>query len=345
MITKSAKNSQLVFMCKCCDYTTSRCNDYNKHLLTPKHLKNEKDNKMVEKRETKKSQQGFYCKMCHQSCSNKYKMEKHKLTAKHLKNEKFCLATTQIICPCGKEYKFASGLARHKLVCEKGGGIGVNAKTILELMKNNSEILKDNKEFKELVVDQNKHLIAIASAEKTTIINNTQNNNMTFNLNNFLNEKCKDAINMVDFIASLKVSFEDLENTGKNGLVKSLSQCITRELGKLDVYSRPIHCSDTSRKVLHIKNENEWQKDTDEHTATKKVLSKISHTMNLSQLLKWKDTYPSCELSNDKRNTLFLKIVRNMVEGEDETYEKVIKNISEKIAIDKGSHKNMMLMN
>ena len=344
MITKSAKNSQLVFMCKCCDYITSRGNDYNKHLLTPKHLKNENDNKMVEKRETKKSQQGFYCKMCHQSCSNKYKMEKHKSTAKHLKNEKFCLATTQIICPCGKEYKFASGLARHKLVCEKGGGLGVNAKTILELMKNNSEILKDNKEFNELVVDQNKHLIAIASAEKTTIINNTQNN-MTFNLNNFLNEKCKDAINMVDFIASLKVSFEDLENTGKNGLVKSLSQCITRELGKLDVYSRPIHCSDTSRKVLHIKNENEWQRDTDEHTATKKVVSKINHTMNLSQLLKWKDTYPSCELSNDKRNTLFLKIVRNMVEGEDETYEKVIKNISDKIAIDKGAQKNMMLMN
>ena len=228
----------------------------------------------------------------------------------------------------------------------------INTNTILELVKNNNdlvkntnELLKDNKEFKELVVDQNKHLIAIASAEKTTIINNTQNNNMTFNLNNFLNEKCKDAINMVDFIASLKVSFEDLENTGKNGLVKSLSQCITRELGKLDVYSRPIHCSDTSRKVLHIKNENEWQRDTDEHTATKKVVSKINHTMNLSQLLKWKDTYPSCELSNDKRNTLFLKIVRNMVEGEDETYEKVIKNISEKIAIDKGSHKNMMLMN
>jgi hypothetical protein len=340
-------------MCKCCDYTTSRGNDYNKHLLTPKHLKNENDNKMVEKRETKKSQQGFYCKLCHQSCINKYKMDKHKLTAKHLKNEKFCLATTQIICPCGKEYKFASGLARHKLTCLNGGG-GINPNTILELVKNNNEILKDNKEFKELLVDQNKHLITIASAEKTTIINNhnttqnTQNNtqnNMTFNLNNFLNEKCKDAINMVDFIASLKVSFEDLENTGKNGFVKSLSQCITRELGKLDVYSRPIHCSDTARKVLHIKNENEWQKDTDEHTATKKMLSKINHTMNFSQILKWKDTYPSCELSNDKRNTLFLKIVRNMVEGEDETYDKVIKNISDKIAIDKGSLKNMMLAN
>ena len=354
MITKSSKKTRPFFMCKCCDYTTSRGTDFNNHLMRPKHLKNENDNKMITKVGEKHSVHLFYCNLCDYSCSELYNFNKHNLTAKHLKNEK--LSTfNPFSCPCGKEYKFASGLSRHKLTCLNGGSDGINTNVIIELVKNNNELvkntnelLKDNKEFKELVVDQNKHLIAIASAEKTTIINNTQNNtqnNMTFNLNNFLNEKCKDAINMVDFIASLKVSFEDLENTGKNGFVKSLSQCITRELGKLDVYSRPIHCSDTARKVLHIKNENEWQKDTDEHTATKKVLSKISHTMNLSQLLKWKDTYPSCELSNDKRNTLFLKIVRNMVEGEDETYEKVIKNISEKIAIDKGAQRNMMLTN
>lgn len=350
------KKTRPFFICKCCDYTTSRGTDFNNHLLRPKHLKNENDTKIIKKVGEKHVGHEFYCNLCDYSCIEKYNFNKHNLTAKHLKNEKMSTAKP-FSCPCGKEYTFASGLSRHKLVCEnKEGGGGINTTAILELVKNNNELvkntnelLKDNKEFKELVIDQNKHLIAIASAEKTTIINNnTQNNtqnNMTFNLNNFLNEKCKDAINMVDFIDSLKVSFEDLENTGKNGFVKSLSQCITRELGKLDVYSRPIHCSDTARKVLHIKNENEWQRDTDEHTATKKVISKINHTMNLSQILKWKDTYPSCELSNDKRNTLFLKIVRNMVEGEDETYEKVIKNISDKIAIDKGSLKNMILAN
>jgi hypothetical protein len=249
------------------------------------------------------------------------------------------------VCICGKEYKFTSGLARHKLVCNQQQPLQPTPSFVFEL-------IKENKEFKEMLVEQHKQLIALAS-EKTTIINNhTQNNNntqnnMTFNLNYFLNEKCKDAINMVDFIESLKlkVSFEDLENTGKNGLVKSLTQCITRELGKLDVYSRPIHCSDSKRKVLHIKNENEWHRDADEHPATKRMLSKINHTMNLSQILKWKDTYPSCELSNDKRNTLYLRIVRNMVDDEDDTYEKVITNISDNFVIDKHSQTNMMLTN
>lgn len=349
MLKKSCEKSQQLFCCDFCHYKTSRSNDYAKHLLTAKHKKMEKHQEKIAKPRTKNSQRIYYCESCDYKCSNNYNFEKHKLTSKHLKNEK--LPETRapfFVCFCGKNYKFLKGLTRHKNVCKNV----VNENSIQEIVQKNNDLLKDNKEFKELLIEQNKKLMEIVSS-KTTIINNTQNisqnntqNNMTFNLNYFLNEKCKDAINMGDFIDSLKVTLEDLENTGKNGLVKSLTHCITRELEKLDIYSRPIHCVDKSRKVLHIKNENEWHRDTDGHAATKKVLSKINHKMNVSQIPKWKNIYPSCEIASDTQNTIYLKIVQNMiVDGDDNTYEKVITNISNKIFVNKGIQKNMMISN
>lgn len=270
-----------------------------------------------------------------------------------MKNEKLQQSrTTFFVCFCGKKYKFLKGLDRHKTVCKTNVNDNININSINEIVQKNNDLLKDNNEFKELLIEQNKKIMEIVSGN-TPIINNTHNisqnntqNNMTFNLNYFLNEKCKDAINMVDFIDSLKVTLEDLENTGKNGLVKSLTNCITRELEKMDIYSRPIHCVDKSRKVIHIKSENKWQRDTDGHIATKKVLSKINHKMNVSQIPKWKKIYPSCEIESDVKNTIYLKIVQNMiVDGEDNTYEKVITNISNKMFINKGIQKNMMVHN
>jgi hypothetical protein len=359
--------NQKKYACDLCDYKTCKKGNFEAHLLTRKHSILKEIHEKGKNGQPIKKQPTFECKVCNYICYTQYKIDRHLSTPKHEKKEKGQKGAAQKTypCPCGKTYKHASSLTKHSYTCNRepppapaSSGV-ITEELVLNLLKDNQEfkelLIQEKNNFKEFVNEQkqtNQHLIALASAEKTTIINNnnttqnnTQNNNMVFNLNHFLNEKCKDAINMTDFIESMKVSFEDLENTGKNGLVKSLSQCITRELGKLDVYSRPIHCSDSGRKVLHIKNENEWQRDTDEHISTKKLLSKINHTMNLSQILKWKDTYPSCELSNDKRNALFLKIVRNMVDDEDGNYEKIIKNISDKIVIDKGAQKNMMLTN
>jgi hypothetical protein len=353
--------NQKNYACDLCDYKTCKKCNFEAHLLTRKHSTLKEIHEKGKNGQHIKKQTTFECKVCNYICYTQYKIDRHLSTPKHEKKEKGQKGATQKTypCPCGKTYKHASSLTKHSYTCNRepppapaSSGV-ITEELVLNLMKDNKELkellIQEKKEFKEFVIEQNQHLIALASAEKTTIINNTtqntQNNtqnNMTFNLNHFLNEKCKDAINMTDFIESMKITFEDLENTGKNGLVKSLSQCITRELGKLDVYSRPIHCSDSSRKVLHIKNENEWQRDTDEHLSAKKMLSKINHTMNLSQIMKWKDTYPSCELSNDKRNTLYLRIVRNMIDCEDDNYDKVIKNISDKIVIDKGVQKNMM---
>jgi hypothetical protein len=345
MLKKSCENSQQLFFCDLCDYKTSRKYDYANHLFTTKHKKNEKHKKKVATPRTEKSHRIYYCENCDYSSSNTYNFEKHKLTAKHLKNEKLPeTRSTFFVCYCGKKYKFLTGLTRHKIVCEKVD----NVNSIQEVIQKNNELLKDNKEFKDLLIEQNKKIMEIVSS-KPTVINNTQNNtqnNMTFNLNYFLNDKCKDAVNMADFIDSLKVTLEDLENTGKNGLVKSLTHCITRELEKMDIYSRPIHCLDKSRKVIHIKNENKWQRDTDGHTATKKVISKINHKMNVLQIPKWKNIYPSCEIASDTKNTIYLKIVQNMiVDGDDNTYDKVITNISNKMFINKGIQKNMRIGN
>ena len=286
---------------------------------------------------SQKSQKKYVCIICDYNTINKYDYTKHNLTPKHKKmyqmvkndNEKSQKSQqNNNICSCGKEYKFSSGLARHAKKC---------ATIPNDYM---FELLQDNKEFKELMIEQNKQIIALteknANQPVQHIQNNTQNiqnNNVTFNLNYFLNTTCKDAINMKDFIESINVNFNDLENTGKNGFVKSMTQVITRELGKLEACMRPIHCSDVKRKVLHIKNENEWRKDTDQCVNAKKMVSSIAHKTNVLQIPLWVTANPQSQIYDDKLNDFYFKIVGNSMDGSDETYDKIITGVSGKIHV------------
>jgi hypothetical protein len=285
----------------------------------------------------------YHCLCCNYSTCHKGDFNKHNLTSKHIKRIA-CFKEGSHVCLCGKAYKHSSSLTKHKHKC------GVVLKSQhgelpgeIDGEKNASFLL----EIRNLIVDQHRELIAlIEKIAAQTKFSNIQLHSSsssqpdispqetTFNLHSFLNENCKHSINMKEFIESLKVNFADLENTGKYGFIKSMSQFITRELGKLDVYTRPIHCSDVSRKVLYIKNEDIWQKDTDAHVMTKKIISSMNHKMNVSQILDWKNAHPTCEYSDDKLNTLYLKIIRNSM-GDDDAYEKIITHLSEKIAINK----------
>lgn len=348
MLKKQAKKYQKVslekvspdFFCEVCDYTTIYKSNLNKHNLTASHIS--KIHKVSQVSALKVSVT-HKCEMCDYTTIYKSNLTKHKTRASHFEVSPKVSSSlnTNFTCFCGKEYQYITGLKKHKLKCNSVFGENT---TILEILKNNNEILKDNKEFKDLIMEQNKQILALASEKMT--IHNTQNiqniQNNTFNLGHFLNEKCKDAMNMSDFINSINVTFADLENTGKNGFVKSMTQCITRELQKLDIYSRPIHCSDTKRKVIHIKDKNVWDKDTDEHATTKHFLSKINHKMNFLQIFNWKNKYPNCEYADDKMNTLYLKIVGNSSDCEGDTYEKIITNFSDKITIDKKECVNMI---
>ena len=348
MLKKQEKKYQKVslgkvsagFLCEVCDYTTIYKSNLTKHNLTASHISKIQQVSQVS---TQKVSVNYKCEMCDYTTIYKSNLNKHKTRASHFEvspkvSDKLNTAFT---CLCGKEYQYSSGLKKHKIKCSIAFGENT---TILEILKNNNEILKDNKEFKNLIMEQNKQILALASEKRT--IHNTQNiqniQNNTFNLGHFLNEKCKHAMNMSDFINSINVTFADLENTGKNGFVKSMTQCITRELRKLDIYSRPIHCSDTKRKVIHIKDKNVWDKDTEEHSTTKYFLSKINHKMNFLQIFNWKNKYPNCEYADDKMNTLYLKIVGNSSDCEGDTYEKIITNFSDKITIDKKEGVNMI---
>ena len=167
--------------------------------------------------------------------------------------------------------------------------------------------------------------------------------NITFNLNYFLNEKCKNAINMSDFIDSMETSFKDLENTGKNGLVKSISQYITRELSKLDICDRPIHCSDIKREILYIKDDNKWVKDGGEKEILKKAVKQIANK-NIMQINEWRKANPSCTDSESKQNDLYLKIVSNSMSGstKEEQFDnlnKIMSKVSKEVVIEKTSQK------
>ena len=291
---------------------------------------------------TPKTPKKYVCIICDYATRNKCDYSRHNLTPKHKNlcqmvindNKKTPKTPNTNVCSCGKEYKFISGLSRHKLVChflEKNATINSSVVT---------QLLKDNQDFKEQIIALTEKNITQPVQNITN--NNTHNNNVTFNLNYFLNTTCKNAINMKDFIGSINVNFNDLENTGKNGFVKNMTQVITRELGKLEACMRPIHCSDVKRKVLHIKDENAWYKDTDQCANTKKMVCSIAHKTNVMQIPSWVIANPRSQLYDDKLNDLYFKIVGNSMDGADETYDKIITSVSSKIHV--GDSKSQMLL-
>jgi hypothetical protein len=243
----------------------------------------------------------------------------------------------KFICLCGKEYNDRAGIWRHKKKCQE-----IEKKEEIEEIKkeetepNNKEeksndnelltfLLKENQEFKKMILDL---------ASKTNIINNNTTNNNKFNLNVFLNEKCKDAMNIMDFVDSLKLTLQDLEKTAELGYVKGISNIIVNGLNQLDVHKRPIHCSDVKRETLYVKDNNIWEKENEEK---KKITRAIKHISirNAKQVGEWTKENKGYNDSSSKKNDKYLKIISEANGGEPEEVNKIISNISSKITIDK----------
>jgi hypothetical protein len=243
--------------------------------------------------------------------------------------------TTQkmFTCKCGKLYTYNSGLSRHNNVCQFSQNNNIITSNVV------AQLLKDNQDFKQQIIalTEKSTKQPVQNIQNTTNnnIQNTTNNqtNVTFNLNYFLNTTCKDALNIKDFIASIQMTFSDLENTGKYGFVKNMTQLISRELGKLDVNMRPIHCSDVKRKVMHIREDNLWKKDTETCTGAKRMIGGFAHKTNVMQIPKWVIAHPRSQICEDKSNDLYLKIVVNSMDGDDHTYDKIITGVSDKLHV------------
>jgi hypothetical protein len=300
MTTFLVPESSKNFNCEICDYNTSRQSQYYRHLSTSKHIN----------------------------------------TTIRLHNLVPNVPKVHICCNCNKEYKHHSSLSKHKIVCNSSS----NSNNISNEIESSSEKSENKDELIQYLINENKEFknLILEIVKKDTTTNNNTNminsNNKTFNLQFFLNETCKDAMNMSDFINSLTLQLSDLENVGKLGFVDGISNIIIKNLEALDVEKRPVHCCDAKRETMYIKDHDKWEKEDNELKRMKELVRYV-RDKNISMVNIWRDLYPECVKSNSNKTTQFNEIYMESFGGEKgtkkEKEEKIISRIAKAVVIDK----------
>ena len=284
----------------------------------------------METKKLKKNLLRFFCTACDFKCYMKCDWDRHILTAKHAKaangND---LETKKLkktyFCDCGKLFLSNSGLWKHKKGCNNEG----------ELKK----VFDEQKEDKDLImmlVKQNAELLeVIKNGTHTTTNSHNNSHNKTFNLQFFLNETCKDAMNLMDFVDSIQLQLADLEKVGKIGYVEGISSIITTNLKALDITQRPIHCTDNKREILYIKDEDKWEKEVEEKNKIRKAIKLVAHK-NIKMIQKFKEIHPDCIHSNSNKSDQYNKIIiESMGDNDNDKEAKIIKNIAKGVVIEK----------
>jgi hypothetical protein len=310
------------YVCELCDVVAYKRSDFRKHLMTKKHIMLQKD--ANDANDAIKFANGYHCELCNFHSINSYNYKKHLNTQKH-KNANIQEGYFECLF-CDAKFKNQTTLKKHCKLC-----IGdENQELINRLIKENTELIEIIKETKQNQIVNFSHSM-----------NNSHNTNTTnnFNLQFFLNDTCKDAMNLSDFVRSIKVSLEDLEHTGREGYVNGISNIIVNRLNKLEQPMRPLHCSDLKREVLYIKENNEWTKETEGRPMLTNAIRLIANE-NMKQISKWRDIHPNCTRADSKNNDLYLKIVSNSMNGlteeeSDKNIHKIINNVAKKVIIDK----------
>jgi hypothetical protein len=292
----------------------------------------------MEIKEIKKLEKNFakyYCQYCDFKCLQKCDWERHILRPKHLSNKDGNYLETKkleknFFCNCGRTFQTNSGLWKHKKKCD-----------YTQEEDSDTDFELTDKELIKILIKQTGKLINVVENGTNNTINNTNTNshNKVFNLNLYLNETCKDAMNISDFVSSIKVSLEDLENTGRQGYVQGITNIILKNLNNVEDHMRPLHCSDSKREVIYIKENNEWTKETNDKPILTKAIKTIANE-NIKQIRNWKDKYPDCSEHDSKKNNLYLKIVSNSMNGltkeeADKNTNKIISNVIKEVVIDK----------
>jgi hypothetical protein len=293
----------------------------------------------------------FVCKICDYSTSRQSQYERHQLTTKHKKETESLPMDDKIVplggfvCECGKEYKHRQGLWKHAKSCEQKKSsntpVTESSETDIKILTNLiMEMMKKQNDFTNTMVDfiktsQQQQVVPITHVNSH---NMTTTNNNTFNLSVFLNEKCKDAMNINEFVDSIQLDLTDLESVGKLGFIEGISNIIVRNLKALDVTERPIHCPDKKREIIYIKDENKWEKEDDDKKKLKKAIKRVAYK-NEKLLPQYKQKYPDYNDSESKRSDQYSKIVIEALGGQGgcnpEKEEKILKKITKEVVIDK----------
>ena len=285
----------------------------------------------------------FYCEYCDFKCCKQSNYSTHLMTAKHMKRYKMIQndtkkmpknATSQYMCDCGRIFSYHSGLWRHKKKCKENKENEEleklvsehNGPTDKELMM---MLIKDNSEMKKMMME----------VIKNGTHNTNNSHNKTFNLQFFLNEQCKDAINITDFVNSIQLQLEDLEETGRLGYVDGISRVVIKNLDDMNTHKRPIHCSDSKREILYIKDNDQWIKENDNKDTMIKMIKQVANK-NMKKIPEWVKAHPDCLDSDSKQNDKYLRIVSNSMSGSTEEEQKsninkIISKVAKEVVINK----------
>jgi hypothetical protein len=237
-------------------------------------------------------------------------------------------ATTKYLCDCGKCFQHHSSYYRHKKNCNLQAQEVKESSTLTTLV---IDLIKSNQDLQSQMIELCKN------NNNTSITNNLNSHNKTFNLNVFLNEQCKDAMNMKDFVDSIQLQYSDLENVGRLGFVNGISDIIIKNLKALDIHRRPVHCADLKREIMYVKDNNEWIKEAD-NNKIRRAIKSIAQK-NSKNLVLFKQKHPDCMQGDSKSSDRYNKLMVEAFGGgkaDDETNEdKIIRRISKEVTIDR----------
>ena len=312
------------YQCEFCDYITSRKSNMNNHINSAKHIKetNGTQNLLNGTQFLLNGTQKATCLSKKYNCKN-----------------------------CNKQYNTHAGLWKHKKNCIKE--IENTCNKIIETEPNNNELLhslatdkdvimmliKENSELKNMMMKMMETVTLNSVNNHSNNNNNTNSHNKTFNLQFFLNETCKDAMNISEFIDNIKIDVSDLENMGRVGYVEGMSNILIKNLNVLDVTKRPIHCTDKKREIMYIKDNNIWEKDDEQKNKLHKTIKKVSHK-NIKTLPAYREKYPGCEFAisrfSDNYNKMIIEVMGGAGDNETEKEDKIIQKIAKYITINKG---------
>ena len=289
----------------------------------------------------------FYCTICDVTTYTNYHYQRHIITSKHLKNVKYMneeIKVSHYDCPCGKSYNYRQSLSSHKKKClykepvntilEPSVNNITEKELMMQILKQNQDLILENKEFKTMLFE----MASKPNVTNNNTVTNTNSHNKQFNLQFFLNETCKNAMNINDFMDSLEIKSSELEDMGKLGYVKGISNIFIRALKELDETERPLHCTDKKREIMYIKDNNIWEKETYDNFKVKKIITYIANK-NFRRIPKWREDNPQSDDIMSKKHMEYMMMLSQVMSGitpDDETgFNKIIRSVANEVYIEK----------